>query len=52
MLNEELKQKIYETGFKYLKVGEASAASFILFLLIVLVTFLFIKITGKAAPVD
>ena len=43
---------IYETGFKYLKVGEASAASFILFLLIVLVTFLFIKITGKAAPVD
>ena len=43
---------IYETGFKYLKVGEASAASFILFLLIALVTFLFIRITRKAAAVD
>ena len=42
---------IYETGFKYLKVGEASAASFILFLLIALVTFLFIRITRKAAAV-
>lgn len=32
---------IYETGFKYLKVGEASAAAFLLFLLIIMVTLLF-----------
>lgn len=43
---------IYETGFKYLKVGEASAASFILFLLIALVTFLFIRISRKIAPAE
>lgn len=43
---------IYETGFKYLKVGEASAASFILFLLIALVTFLFIRISRKISPAE
>ena len=43
---------IYETGFKYLKVGEASATSFILFLIIVLVTFVFIRISRKVAPTN
>lgn len=43
---------IYETGFKYLKVGEASAASFILFLLIALVTFLFIRFTRKMTSAE
>lgn len=40
---------IYETGFKYLKVGEASAASFLLFLIIAAVTFLFIRIIGRVS---
>ena len=43
---------IYETGFKYLKVGEASAASFLLFALIIVLTFLFMKITKKIAPTE
>lgn len=43
---------IYETGFKYLKVGEASAASFLLFAMIAVLTFLFMKITKKIAPTE
>lgn len=41
---------IYETGFKYLKVGEASAAAFLLFILIIGITFLFLKLTKKLVP--
>lgn len=43
---------IYETGFKYLKVGEASAAAFLLFSMIIIITFLFLKITDKLVPTD
>lgn len=43
---------IYETGFKYLKVGEASAASFLLFALIIVLTFLFMKVTKRIAPTE
>ena len=43
---------IYETGFKYLKVGEASAAAFLLFSLIIIITFLFLKITNNFLPTD
>jgi len=42
-------QYIYESGFSYFKMGYSSAMSYVLFLLIMIVSFVNYKLTGKGA---
>lgn len=43
---------IYQTGFQNLQVGDASAAAFILLIIIALITFIFISLTNRFNYLD
>lgn len=44
---ETLASTIYKTAFRYYEVGEGSAGAYIFFLIIILFSFLFLKLAGK-----
>ena len=44
---ETLASTIYKTAFRYYEVGEGSAGAYIFFLIIILCSFLFLKLAGR-----
>ena len=47
---ETLASTIYKTAFRYYEVGEGSAGAYIFFLIIILCSFLFLRLAGREKP--